>query len=228
MNKFEKFALAMSEQLYQMRKEDVKNNTLIADDNKIIPDYFIDVILNDQKHITAIKEKIRMSVLEDVKLNPDDYDKNDNKYVYIIDEYIIQQYVLYNPVMKNVHVCDFCNTNNVQTLVWVKPNNNNEFIVQSEEINDEFCDDCNMLTTLSVVEKNWRHDIIGFQVRGDNGTKEDGKIHPDIKNEKSVFNLEQARSMINNNDGQEQWKLMAIWTTDIEKPIMMFNGDLRD
>jgi len=129
----------------------------------------------------------------------------------------------------NVHVCDFCGSDNVQTKAWVRPNNNNLYVdMASEEINDNYCDDCEENACLTVVEKNVRHDVIGFQVVGDSGTAEDGKVHPHMSNEKCVYSLDQANSMMDDdNNGDEQWTLLAVWTADIECPTILFEGDPR-
>jgi len=243
MNKFEKFATAMSEQLYQMRGEDLSNTRLQYDDlngnSHDIPDEYIDKILSSDIYAEQMKSLLRMSVLKDVTANPDNYDMNGDDYVYsgdiydhvyLIDAYIEDQFHRDHPVMINVHVCDFCESNNVQTKAWVRPNNNNEYVdLVSEEINDNYCDDCDQNTMLRVVEKNVRYDVIGFQVWGDDGTAQDGKPHPHMENEKSVYSLDQANSMMDDdNNGDEQWKLMSIWTDTIEESVMMFEGDPRD
>ena len=240
MNKFENFASEMSIQLFEIRIKDLNNFMLFDDNMEQIPIDFIDAILDENKHAEQIKEQIRLSVLEDVTQHPDEYDMNCDEYVYsgniyshsfIIDRYIENQYHDDNPIMVNVHVCDFCGSNNVQTKVWVRPNNNNEYVdMVSEEINDNYCDDCDQNTTLSVVEKNERHDVIGFQVWGDDGTTEENIHHHYMNSEKEVYTLNQANSMMDdtNNEGDEQWQLHTIWTTDIEKPEFMFKGDPRN
>jgi len=247
MNKFEKFAEAMSEKLYQIKGKDLNNTMIIIDDDRQIPVDFITKILNNDIHCEQIKSLLRMSVLKDVTEFPNKYVQRNNeqgdtviseyvysydvyKHSYLIDAYIEDQFHRDHPVMENVHVCDFCGSDNVQTKAWVRPNNNNEYVdIASEEINDNYCDDCNQNTTLSVVEKNVRYEVIGFQVWGDDGIAEADKPHPHMKNEKSIYSLDQANSMMDDdNNGDEQWQLLTIWTNDVKEPVLMFEGDPRE
>jgi hypothetical protein len=71
-------------------------------------------------------------------------------------------------------------------------------------------------------------EVIGFQVVGEDGTPQEGEIHPDMAASFCLYNLSQAQAMVDkNNNGQEQWKLLAIWSDDVENPTMMFSGDPR-
>jgi hypothetical protein len=55
-----------------------------------------------------------------------------------------------NPVLKTVIVCDDCGGTNVQSKSWVRPNQGNEFVeLMTEDIQDNFCDDCNCNVTTS-------------------------------------------------------------------------------
>lgn len=166
MNKFEKFALAMSMLLFEMRGKDLNNSIILTNTNEQVPVDYIDKMLDDVLHIDAMKEKLRMSVLQDVQDNPDEYDMNGDEYVYsgdiydhayIVDEYIKDHYVFDNPVMKTVIVCDECGGINVQSKAWVRPNQNNEFVdLMSEEVQDNYCDDCEENVTTSNLEVNVR------------------------------------------------------------------------
>ena len=78
MNKYEDFALRMSELLFDMRSEDISGTSLTAFDDTIeIPEDYINKVLDDKKHCTAIKEQIRMSVLLSVQTDPRKYEKDD-------------------------------------------------------------------------------------------------------------------------------------------------------
>lgn len=233
MNKIEKLAVAMSVFLFDSRSVSINNTTVYDDNQQPIPVDFIKDVLNNETHVESIKEKIRLSVLEDVTNNPDQHEMygdtlyyNADLYVYgyLVDEYIKDNYAFDNPVMENVHVCDFCDSDNVQTKAWVNPNKNNKFVdLISDEMNDNYCDDCEQNTTLTVVQKNSRHDVIGFQVIGEDGSKEEGEIHPNMEASFCVYSLDQAKAMINDtNNGEEQWRLLSVWTNDIEEPTMMF------
>jgi hypothetical protein len=51
--------------------------------------------------------------------------------------------------VRPVWVCENCGGSNVQTKGWVLPNENNKFIdLVSEEINDNWCEDCDSHTCL--------------------------------------------------------------------------------
>ena len=104
MNKFESFATAMSEQLFQMRCEYLVNHILFADSDysKQIPLDFVDSILDEDIHIASIKERIRVEILEQVQQCPTHFKQDDNgdylysmevyDYAYIMDKYIQERY----------------------------------------------------------------------------------------------------------------------------------------
>ena len=58
----------------------------------------------------------------------------------------------------------------------------------------------------------------------------DVNMHPHMDASFCLYNLEQARSMLDDdNQGDEQWELLAIWTGEVEEPTFMFElGELRD
>ena len=235
MNKFENFASEMSIQLFEIRIKDLNNSMLFDDDMKQIPVDFIDAILDDNKHAEQITEQIRLSVLEDVTQHPDEYDMNCDEYVYsgniyshsfIVDRYIENQYA--NTQTKTIYICSYCNSDKVQIKAWVRPNQDMKYVNEVEgELS--WCDDCGLITITDTVEVNVRHEVVGFQVIGNNDTREEGKFHPHMESEKHIYSLNQTKSMLDdNNEGDEQWQLRTIWTTDIEKPEFMFKGDPRN
>lgn len=129
--------------------------------------------------------------------------------------------------MKTLYVCQICNSDNVEVKAWVKPNRNNEY---QEEIERElgWCCDEQLHTVIDVVELNDDAKVIGFQVFGKEGTAREDEMHPLMEDISSVYSLKQAQKMLmNENNGQNQWKLLTIWDTDIEKPTRMFEGDPR-
>ena len=235
MNKFEKFAVAMSVLLYEMRAEDLNNSMLFDDDQEQIPVDFIDKALDSDIYAEQMKSLLRLSVLKDVTANPDDYDMNGDDYVYsgkiyehayLVDEYIKDQYMKDNPVMKLRMVCDTCGSDNVQCKAWVRPNQNNQFVdLMTEDINDNYCDDCQENVGTSNVEINVRHRVEGFQVVD---TYIPNTFHPHMANNKSLYSLDQANAMMDDdNNGDEQWQLLAIYTDIIEGAVKMFEGDPR-
>jgi hypothetical protein len=104
MTKFEKFAQAMSELLFEMRCEDLVNMILFADvdETQQIPVDFVDSILDEDIHIASIKEYMRLGVLESVQQCPSHYQQDSNgeflystnvyDFAYLVDVYIKEQY----------------------------------------------------------------------------------------------------------------------------------------
>ena len=234
MNKYEDFASRMSELLFDMRLEDIGMSDLTTDDGTEISESYVDKILNDDKHCTAIKERIRLSVLEDVKLSPNKYSFDNGKYhytapntyyhAYLVDTYIEEQYVKDNPIMETRFVCDHCGSDNVLTKVWTRPNNNMEFPdeIYTEDMNDNFCEDCDENRTLSKVKMNVRRTVIGFQV----DLNYNNEMHPEMSASFCVYSLPQVNKMIEHDTNR--WNLLTIYDDMIDEPTMMFNGDCRE
>jgi hypothetical protein len=132
---------------------------------------------------------------------------------------------LYIGKTKCVYICTHCNSDNVEIKAWVKPNKNYKFF--DEIIDDKigWCDDCQLFVTIETVNLKHNTKIIGFQVVGDDGSKEEGMIHPKMAGSFCVYSLSQCTEMIKNSEGQ--WRLQSIWTGDIEEPTMMFKGNPR-
>lgn len=133
-----------------------------------------------------------------------------------------------NKNVKTVHISTNCGSDNVRIKVWIKPNNNNE-IVDVIDKNNEYgwCDDCQHETIIKKVQMNANAKIIGFQVVGNDETSFEGDIHPMMDASFCVYNLSQARKMLNK-DALEHWRLLTIWDGDIEIPTIMFSGDPRN
>ena len=245
MNKFEKFALAMSVLLIQVRGEDLNNSMIICDDNQQIPVDFIDKVLNSDIHTEQIKMILRMSVLKDVTECPNKYmqrhsgqgDTATSEYVYssdvyehayLVDSYIEGVFHQEHPVMECRYVCTHCNSDNVQVQAWVRPNQGMKYVDEVAEGDmPGWCDDCGLSAVIETAEMNVRHKVVGFQVADDN--REGVEQHPHMDTSYSLYSLEQAKAMIDDdNNGDEQWKLVAIWTDDVEEPEFMFEGDPRN
>lgn len=235
MTKEEDFANKMSELLFDMRSDDIGMSEVTTDDDRNVPESYVDKVLDDNKHCTAIKELIRLSVLESVTNRPNQYLKDNNgnfeytaphtyDHTYAMDNYIADQYMKDNPVMAYRYVCDHCGSDNVTTKVWVKPNKNFEIPdeIFSEDLNDNFCEDCDENRTLSKVEMNVRSTVVGFQVDLD----ADDEMHPDMSASFCVYSLPQVNKMIDQDCNR--WKLLTIYDDTIEEPTFMFNGDPRE
>lgn len=235
MTKEENFAIRMSVLLLSMRGEDCFCSELNTDDGREIPECYISMVLNDNKHCTAIKELIRLSVLESVTNNPrlyrTDFDgefqytaPNTYDHAYIVDTYIEQQYLKDNPLMAYRWVCEHCGSDNVQTKLWTRPNKNFELVHEdiSEDHKDNYCNDCGFNINLIKKEMNVRSTVIGFQVDLD----DNDEMHPDMSASFCIYSLPQVNQMINQDPNR--WKLLAIYTDTIEEPTYMFNGDPRE
>ena len=131
------------------------------------------------------------------------------------------------PVKKTkcVMICSHCGSDNVQLQSWVKPNENNQFVDYTpEEVG--WCNDCNLHSQIDSCEIKTSAKVVGFQVVGEDGTKEEGLLHPDMDASFCLYNLTQAHEMLDKGtDGQ--WRLLTIWNGDIEESTKMFKGDPR-
>ena len=130
---------------------------------------------------------------------------------------------------KTVHICPQCQSDNVQIKAWVRPNKGMEFVDEVNEGDEAgWCDDEELPTFVETAELKADAEVIGYQVVGEDGTEQEGEIHPQMDASFCVYNLSQAQEMLNGDNGDEQWRLLAIWTDDIEEPTMMFSGSPRD
>lgn len=123
-----------------------------------------------------------------------------------------------------------CNSDNVQVKAWVRPNNNYEFVDECpEELG--WCEDEQQHADVETAELRDDAKVIGFQVVGEEGMANEGKLHPDITTPSCVYNLSQAKEMLaksNDNYVNYVWQLLTIWEGDIEEPIIRFLGYPRD
>jgi hypothetical protein len=128
---------------------------------------------------------------------------------------------------KTIYICPQCHSDNVQIKAWVRPNKNNQYV---DEINegDEFgwCEDECLHTNIETAEVRANAEVIGFQVVGEDGTEQEGEIHPYMDASFCVYSLAQANEMLNKNV-VGIWRLLTIWTGDIEDATKMFEGDPR-
>ena len=229
----------MSVLLWDMRIEDLNNSVLFDEDSEQIPTDFIDGILDDPEHQKAIKEVLRLSVLEDVTARPTAYiekrtGEDTREYVYstnvydhayLVDNYIEALYA--NTQKKTVYICSHCNSDNVQVQAWVRPNQGMQYVDEVCEGDAMgWCDDENLSSVVDTAEVKRRAKIVGFQVESDDDSHE---MHPHMDGSFCLYSLPQAQAMLDDdNNGDEQWKLLAIWDGDVEEPTMMFEGDPRN
>ena len=248
MTKFERFAVAMSVLLLDMRSEDMSNEktTLYFEDqhgdSKEIPQTYIDDVLASDIHQEQIRLLLKVSVLAAVTQYPNDFMQKHSghgptqksefvyssivyNHAYLVDEYIHDQYILDHPEFHTLHLCPECNSDNVQLKAWVRPNQNNKLVdYLTDQVTDGFCDDCHQHVITDTVEMNVRHKVIGFTVCNDNPAQ----VHPRIIDNKMVYNLLDADEMLRDLTTDGDWKLKTLWTDDISDPVKMFSGDPRN
>lgn len=122
--------------------------------------------------------------------------------------------------MKTVFLCKNCRGNNVQTKMWVEINGNAVMDACSDgEDDDNYCPDCGKHTGVYLVEQKDNTKLIGFQVVSND---DKGDIHPDMDGSFCIYSLSQCQEMINDDDS---WRLLAIYTDEVEEPTFMFKGN---
>jgi len=129
--------------------------------------------------------------------------------------------------MKTLYVCTHCQSDNVQIKAWVRPNNNNTYV---DEVNPDelgWCEDCQLNSVIETVQVKDNAEVIGFQVVGEDGTEAEGEINPHMDASFCIYNIDQARLMLKEDEKFGIWKLLTIWEGDIEEPTLMFKGDPR-
>jgi len=237
-DKLHKFAEHMSQLLLEMREEDLNNSMIITEDGEQIPTDFIDKILDDSVHTAQIKKRIREDIIKTVLPEPLKYfnsEEGEYRYTadtydhaYLVDHYIEEMYD--DGRTRTVYICPQCQSDRVQVKAWVRPNKGYEFVDEVNE-GDEvgWCEDEELSTFIETAEVKLRAKVVGFQVVGEDGTVQEGEIHPNMDGSFCIYSLPQARAMLDdNNNGNEQWRLLTIWSGDVEEPTFMFEGDPRD
>lgn len=126
---------------------------------------------------------------------------------------------------KQIWLCPNCGSDNVEFKVWANANTNEVSNTDAPmEDEDCYCNDCKehgelILSTLKETAK-----VVGFQVVDD----EAGDIHPDMDGSFCLYNLSQAEKMLHSKHDKDNWKLLTIWTGDVEEPTIMFFGSPRN
>jgi len=239
MNKIEKFAIAMSELLFDLRYDDAFCTEITCPNTgTVVPDEFKDKILDDEENKKKIKEEIRLDIVHHLTERPDDW-KNDKgeyeyrvetfDYAYQVDAWVGKLYENQNEI-KTVWVCTNCGSDNVQAKMWVNVNTNKVSGEAMEDDDEYWCDDCEQHHS-KVKERTMmpRQKIIGYQVEGHDGVGHH-IMHPDMEASFCVYNLAEAKEMIHGEaktGGHDGWQLLTIWTDDVEEPTIMFEGDPR-
>lgn len=202
-----------------------------------MPEGFISSIMADNMHADIIKAKIRNQILNDLKAHPVLFDITETTkelqydgdmredYEGLVTAYLRE--IFNNGKTKMVWLCPHCGSDNVDTKNWVNANTG-EVGTDCEE-DEGYCNDCEergelILSTLKESAK-----IVGYQVVGEDGHENEGDIHPLMEASFCLYSLSQAKAMINDDNTmyKGEWKLLAIWTGDVEEPTIMFEGDPR-
>lgn len=234
------FAIAMSVLLFEMR---IESDTPYGDNDNPVPDDFAEKIIDDPDHIVRIKERIKNSIMEHLEHSPDDYAVRDDHhptkkyYSYCTDVYdhafAIDAYVqdLYDDTLtKCVYLCMHCGSDAVQVKSWTRPNEGHKFVDEVEGDELGWCDDCQQTVDIQTAELKKRAEVVGYQVVGQDSSPVEGEIHPHMDASFCLYSLDQARSMLDDDNlGDERgyWRLLTIWTGDVEEPTIMYEGDPR-
>ena len=145
---------------------------------------------------------------------------------------IKQAYKNKQPKTKKIWVCTKCGSSNVQYKSWVNANTGKctDGMINVDE-DDCWCKDCEIHAEIKLVELKADAHVIGFQVVGIDGSCNEGSIHPEMLDAKSIYCLSQANVILNiktlnpNKIGyNKDWRLLAIWNNEIENPNMMYLG----
>lgn len=206
-----------------------------------MPVAFIESIMADDKHADIIKALLKSQILDDMLNNcPQEFTYNQDGYVYdgdIREDYegVVTKYLrdLFNEdKTKTLWLCSNCGSDNIDIKAWVRANTNEILDGTTDGDGEEhgFCNDCeeNMIPITAEIKLNSK--IEGFQVVGMEGHENEGEIHPDMEGSFCLYSLSQARAMMESDDTmyKGEWKLLAVWTGDVEEPTMMFSGNPRN
>lgn len=214
---YEKFAREQAELIYQIHIE----GSFIYE-NEEMNEEFIKSIVDDEKHATAIKAIMRNTILENIEngtIKILEYNIEMYEYGYKIEDYCLEQF--YKDKTKTLWLCPNCVSDNVKIKTWTDANTFQ--ITEDEcpmEYNDCWCEDCESHGKLIHQEMPFLKKVIGFQVVSDDLIGDcDGELHPKMDGQSCVYNLSQAREILNNDNS---WKLKTIWSGDIKNPVIMF------
>jgi len=221
---FENFARDSAENIFD---ELCESDGFHTDDE--MPSKFIESMMADRYQADIIKAKIRAQILNDLKENPEafQYEKNvpqydadmREDYEGLVTQYIREQFN--SGKTKSVWLCPNCGSDNVETKNWVNANTG-ELGTDCED-EQGYCQDCQQHGELIAQELPLNKTVVGYQVVDD----EAGDIHPDMEGSFCLYNLSQAKGMLEEEiDGN--WKLLCIWSGDVEDATLMFEGDPRD
>jgi len=130
--------------------------------------------------------------------------------------------------VKTVWLCPHCGSDNVEIKNWVNANTG-EVGTDCEE-DEGYCLDCEKRGELILSSVKASAEIVGFQVVGEDGHENEGDIHPLMDASFCLYSLSQAKAMLEDDNTlyKGEWKLLTLWTGDVEDATIMFEGDPRD
>jgi|JFJP01.1.fsa_nt_gi hypothetical protein len=143
----ETFARENAQIIFQMR---IEGEGLYVDDE--MSKEFIEGIVDDEQHRSAIKNAIRLRILEEVQDFPNDFQRDaDGKltydytmydYGYEIESYCRE--IFYNGKTKEVWVCRECGSDSVESHALVNPNcpTDNPTVINLDDCESNYCFDC--------------------------------------------------------------------------------------
>jgi len=219
----EEFARNMSNLIYDIHRES---------EYLYMSEEFVETILNMPENQQACKERIRLEILKDYALDPDQfqrdpetnklwYDASMHDYGFNLEGYCLEKF--YEGKTKTVHLCRNCGSDNVEMNHRINLKTNQ---VTKPTDSTVYCTDCGEATIAVVAELKFLSEVIGFQVVGEGNCE--GQIHPKMKGSFCIYNLTQAKRMLKDSQVGERWHLLTLWTGDVEEPTLMYEGNPRD
>jgi hypothetical protein len=119
-------------------------------ENEMMSEEFITSIIENPEHANAIKEKMRLAILDEVTKHPDNFKRDANghftydhtmyDYGYKIEDYCVNQFNAGRT--KTIYVCPNCGSQNVEYKTWTNPNTNETNHDHPMEDGDCYCNDC--------------------------------------------------------------------------------------
>jgi hypothetical protein len=199
---------------------------------------FISSVMADRFQSDIIKALIRAQIINDLKENPKAF-QYDSKNVPIYDSNMREDYegLVINYIRerfnsgktKTLWLCPHCGSDNVQHKALVNANSNEILDGDVDTDEDGYCNDCEQSGELLTQELPLYKKVIGYQVVGKEDHENEGDIHPLMDASFSLYSLSQAKEMLEDDNTmyKGEWKLLTIWSGDVEEPTMMFEGDPR-
>jgi hypothetical protein len=131
-----------------------------------------------------------------------------------------------NDRMVTLALCPHCSSDNFELKYWV--NANTQKVGTDCEEEEGYCCDCEQRgEPIHEKKRAGSAGVIGFQVVDEDDS---GEIHPDMDGSFCLYSLSQAKAIRLGRLKANglSWKILAIWSGDVENPTFMFEGDPRN